>query len=185
LVVIALSSGKIMRKFPDDDFAVQVMKVGNYSVAPNYYFDRVPNGESKDGRIRLVGASANANCDVYSEKTGVLYESCYDGNLLAWRLPSPSPIFRSRISRQVADALAASPDGNFLAYGTHISYPPNDPKRMGNKLMIIDAHTGKLICKVKAQTDGVNWLDFSPDGKLLAEADNGRFVRIFQIDVRR
>jgi tetratricopeptide (TPR) repeat protein len=65
-------------------------------------------------------------------------------------------------------AMAVSPDGSILAYGSE-------------SITLIDSTTGAEIGKLRGHTDPINGIAFNPDGKLLASASFDTTLRIWDI----
>ncbi len=98
-----------------------------------------------------LGASRGNEIHIYDAATGTYIRSLVDPEL---KTPDGKALRAADLA--IVDALAYSPEGKFLASGGF------------QKVVLWDAHTGRLARRITGVVDRVGALAFSPDGKLLA-----------------
>jgi WD40 repeat protein/serine/threonine protein kinase len=77
-------------------------------------------------------------------------------------------------------ALAFSPDGTRLAAGIHnLDYTNEQRKRLGGKVKLWDAESGRELFTLKGHARSVNSVLFSPDGKRLASGSMDATVKVW------
>jgi WD40 repeat protein/serine/threonine protein kinase len=80
-------------------------------------------------------------------------------------------------------ALAFSPDGKRLAAGIHNSdYTSEHDKRLGGKVKLWDAESGRELFTLKGHARSVNSVLFSPDGKRLASGSMDATVKVWNAE---
>lgn len=91
----------------------------------------------------------------------------WDGNeVFIWAVPDGTLTRRLHIKAGGGSmrSLAVSPDGKFLAFGR------------GNTVPVLQIKTGQEIYELK---DIIRWVDFSPDGKILAATSGSPSVHLY------
>jgi WD40 repeat protein len=85
-----------------------------------------------------------------------------------WMIPTPA----------IVNTVAVSPDGKSLAAGL---WAGRVESSAGNDIVIADVSTGKLTVTLKGHDGGIQAVDFSPDGKLLASGGMDGTARVWEI----
>jgi WD40 repeat protein len=100
-------------------------------------------------------------------------ESSSDGTIKIWDTQTSREYLTLKGTDRPKDewvaALAFSPDGKRLAAGIHnLDYTKEQRKRLGGKVKLWDAESGRELFTLKGHARSVNSVLFSPDGKRLA-----------------
>jgi WD40 repeat protein len=160
---VELSNGKVMGE-TELEGSDPLAKVGT---GPGYGGDPVEKLTSwlgallGDRTILFQGDRSKIIQIVFSPDGNTLATVALDGTLRFWDLPTGRET--QKISEETGDMIAVSfsPDGKTVAAGG-IDHP----------VKLIDAATGRVV-EALENTDHTGFLDFSPDGKLLALGSSG------------
>ena len=98
-----------------------------------------------------------------------------DGAVKIWDFASGKVLLTLGKDLQGADAVAFSPDGQFLAAAV------NAGGRRGHAVQIWDLANGQLVHDMREHTQQINDLAYSPDGNRLASVSNDNSLRIWNV----
>jgi WD40 repeat protein len=143
-----------------------------FAVTPDRYaiqvWDMVSNKQIHTLYTSFTGA---VNCLAFSPDGEILATGHYDGMIRFWDLESGALINEIRASG-VIESLAFNPQGDVLASGS--SY-------QDFAIRLWDAENGTLLRMLEGHTRGVDALEFSPNGQLLASAAYDGTLRLWGI----
>jgi RNA polymerase sigma factor (sigma-70 family) len=126
--------------------------------------------------LTLTGSDSPVRAVAFSPDGKTAYGCSEDGRISSWDVATGKVRMNYKFWGKRCLALMVSPDGQFLAVaGTADIQRQGDAqsKREGGAIAVYDVSTGKEVWKDAAMTP-VRAVAFSPDGKRVAAADDGR-----------
>jgi len=143
-----------------------------FAVTPDRYaiqvWDMVANKQIHTLYTSFTGA---VNCLAFSPDGEILATGHYDGIIRFWDIES-GDLIREISTNGVIETLAFSPLGGVMASGS--SY-------QDFAIRLWDVENGALLRTLEGHTRGVNALEFSPNGQLLASATYDGTLRLWGI----
>ena len=106
---------------------------------------------------------------VYAPGGNFITSIAYDGKLLRWDKGNPEPRLLHQLPKGGYPHQTISPDGRKIA----LSHD--------HKITLVDADSGEMLNEMKLKPKGVYGMQFSPDGKMLANAAADKRVRVFEL----
>lgn len=96
-----------------------------------------------------------------------------DGTIMAYNLDNSERVFSYSIkSNSTLNCIAFSHDGKWIAYATE-----------ENKIVILEAFTGKMKYTLLGHSDKINKIQFNPNGNELISVSDDGTIRIWDIDL--
>lgn len=143
-----------------------------FAVTPDRYAIQVWDMvSSKQIHTLYTSFTGAVNCLAFSPDGELLATGHYDGIIRLWEVES-GELLREISTDGVIEALAFSPLGGVLATGS--SY-------QDYSIRLWDVQSGSLLRTLEGHTRGVDNLEFSPNGQLLASAAYDGTLRLWGI----
>ncbi|HWQ84246.1 MAG TPA: hypothetical protein VN363_06750, partial [Anaerolineales bacterium] len=143
-----------------------------FAVTPDRYaiqvWDMVTSKQIHTLYTSFTGA---VNCLVFSPSGETLVTGHYDGMIRFWNVEN-GELIREISTDGVIEALSFSPQGSVLASGS--SY-------QDFSIRLWDVQSGSLLRTLEGHTRGVDSLEFSPNGQMLASAAYDGTLRLWGI----
>jgi WD40 repeat protein len=138
---------------------------------------------SPDGNLLVLNNSSQIT--LYSLATKKIQETKQSGEDAAVSPDGQMLAVVDGGSTIILDLSTLTPLHNWSVGGTRIVYSPNGSLlavgTWDGNILLVDAHTGQVLCNLAGHRGVINDLKFSPDGQWLASASDDGTVRVWGV----